>query len=76
MVHCSIRAMRSAMTRSIPINFPIHMFNVPYLPAYAYQKPLPLALAYLEGELKRLEQHHTIALKEIVTLKRQLAQRG
>jgi hypothetical protein len=52
------------------------MFNVPYLPAYAYQKPLPLALAYLEGEMKRLEQHHTIALKEIVTLKRQLAQRG
>jgi hypothetical protein len=26
--------------------------------------------AYLESELKRLEQHHTIALKEIVTLKR------
>jgi hypothetical protein len=26
--------------------------------------------AHLEGELKRLEQHHTIALKEIVTLKR------
>jgi hypothetical protein len=26
--------------------------------------------AYLEGELKRLDQIHTIALKEIVTLKR------
>jgi hypothetical protein len=26
--------------------------------------------AHLEGELKRLEQHHTLALKEIVTLKR------
>jgi hypothetical protein len=26
--------------------------------------------AHLKSELKRLEQHHTIALKEIVTLKR------
>jgi hypothetical protein len=25
---------------------------------------------YLEAELKRVEQHHTIALKEIITLKR------
>jgi hypothetical protein len=31
--------------------------------------------AYLEAELKREEQHHTIALKEIVTLKQQLAKR-
>ena len=31
--------------------------------------------AYLEGELKREEQHHTNALKEIVTLKQQLAKR-
>jgi hypothetical protein len=31
--------------------------------------------AYLEAELKREEQHHTIALKEIVTLKQQLEKR-
>jgi hypothetical protein len=28
---------------------------------------------YLEAELKREEQHHTIALKEVVKLKQQLA---
>jgi len=32
--------------------------------------------AHLESELKRLEQHHTNALKEVVVLKRELAQRG
>jgi hypothetical protein len=32
--------------------------------------------AYLEGELKLQGQHHTNALKEIVTLKRELAKRG
>jgi hypothetical protein len=31
--------------------------------------------AYLEAELKREEQHHTIALKQIVTLKQQLEKR-
>ena len=31
--------------------------------------------AYLAAELKREEQHHTIALKEIVTLKQQLEKR-
>jgi hypothetical protein len=30
--------------------------------------------AYLENELKRLEQHHTNSLKEIVVLKQQVAQ--
>jgi hypothetical protein len=30
--------------------------------------------AYLENELKRLEQHHTNSLKEIVVLKQQAAQ--
>jgi hypothetical protein len=30
--------------------------------------------AYLEGELKKLEQHHTNSLKEIVVLKQQAAQ--
>jgi hypothetical protein len=32
--------------------------------------------AYLEGELKLLEQHHTNAVKEIVTLKQALARQG
>ena len=32
--------------------------------------------AYLEGELKLQGQHHTNALKEIVTLKQQLAQQA
>jgi hypothetical protein len=31
--------------------------------------------AYLEGELKREEQHQTLALKEVITLKQQLAKR-
>jgi hypothetical protein len=30
--------------------------------------------AYLEGELKRAEQHHTNALKEIVLIKQEKAQ--
>jgi hypothetical protein len=32
--------------------------------------------AYLEGELKLQGQHHTNALKEIVTLKQQLVQQA
>jgi hypothetical protein len=32
--------------------------------------------AYLEGELKLQGQHHTNALKEVVMLKRELAQQG
>jgi hypothetical protein len=32
--------------------------------------------AYLEGELKLQGQHHTNALREIVTLKQQLVQQG
>ena len=32
--------------------------------------------AYLEGELKLQAQHHTNALRDIVLLKRELAQRG
>jgi hypothetical protein len=32
--------------------------------------------AYLEGELKLQAQHHTNALKEVIMLKRELAQRG
>ena len=31
--------------------------------------------AYLESELKRVEQHHTIALKDNIVLKKQLAER-
>jgi hypothetical protein len=31
--------------------------------------------AYLEGELKLQEWHHTNALKEVVTLKQQLAKK-
>jgi hypothetical protein len=30
---------------------------------------------YLEGELRRSEQHHTIALKDIIVLKQQLVKR-
>lgn len=32
--------------------------------------------AYLEGELKSMERHHTNAHKEVVTLKQKLTQRG
>ena len=32
--------------------------------------------AYLESELKRVEQHHTIALKDNIVLKKQLAERS
>jgi hypothetical protein len=31
--------------------------------------------AYLESELKRVEQHHTIALKDNIVLRKQLAER-
>jgi hypothetical protein len=31
--------------------------------------------AYLEGELKLQERHHTNALKEVITLKQQLAKK-
>jgi hypothetical protein len=35
---------------------------------------LQLRNGYLEGDLKRAEQHHTIALKEIIVLKQQATQ--
>jgi hypothetical protein len=31
--------------------------------------------AYLESELQRVEQHHTIALKDNIVLRKQLAER-
>jgi hypothetical protein len=39
-------------------------------------KRLEARNAYFEGELKLQAQHHTNALKEVIVLKRELAQRG
>jgi hypothetical protein len=36
---------------------------------------LEARIAYLESELKRVEQHHTIALKDNIVLRKQLAER-
>jgi hypothetical protein len=36
---------------------------------------LEIRNAYLEGNLKKLEQHHTNALKEVVMLKQEVAKR-
>jgi hypothetical protein len=48
----------------------------PGLAAALERARLEVRNAYLESELKRVEQHHTIALKDNIVLKKQLAERS